>query len=335
MKKLFLLFLTTLVIFVNTSFTEPPASKHFTIKQLSPGVWAAINNDNYGHAICNAGIIDLGDQTIIFDPFMNLDAAKDLKAVAKQLTKREASTIINSHYHNDHIRGNQAFLPARIISTQWTRNKIAISEPEEVEWEKKNVAKLAADHKKQLVTANVKEKEELTLWIGYYEGIAANLPLYKIILPNVTFTDSLWIHGIARSLQLVELKDGHTASDLILVLPKEGIVFMGDLLFEKRHPYLAHGKPGSWSKHLQNLYENTTLQKYVPGHGEVCDRAYLKTMNQYILDLQSMVSKNVDEQKPDSLTTRLPAPIAYADWKFGRFLRPNLNFLIKEYRKNK
>jgi len=68
MKKLFLLFLSLPVILITTSFQSPQSHKHFTIKQLSPGVWAAINNDNYGHAICNAGIIDLGDQTIIFDP---------------------------------------------------------------------------------------------------------------------------------------------------------------------------------------------------------------------------------------------------------------------------
>ena len=335
MKKLFFFLLSLPFILAIISFQSPPASKHFTVKQLSPGVWAAINNDNYGHAICNAGVIDLGDQTVIFDPFMNLDAANELKAVAKQLTKRDATIIINSHYHNDHIRGNQAFLPASIISTQWTRDKIAISEPEEIEWEKKNVAKLAADHRKQLADATPKEKEELALWIGYYEGIAANLPLYKTILPNVTFTDSLWIQGTARSIQLVELKNGHTESDLILVLPKEGIVFMGDLLFEKRHPWLAHGIPLAWSKHLDNLYNNTSLQQYVPGHGEVCNRQYLKTMSQYIGDLQAIVKNNIDQQQPDSLTAKLPVPAAYAGWKFGRFFTPNLKFLMKEYRKSK
>ena len=50
----------------------PKTSKHFTIKPMAPGVWAAINNDEYGHAICNAGIVDLGDKTLIYDPFMNM-----------------------------------------------------------------------------------------------------------------------------------------------------------------------------------------------------------------------------------------------------------------------
>jgi hypothetical protein len=31
-----------------------------------------------GYAICNVGIVDIGDKTIIFDTFISPDAAKDL-----------------------------------------------------------------------------------------------------------------------------------------------------------------------------------------------------------------------------------------------------------------
>jgi hypothetical protein len=36
-------------------------------------------------------------------------------------------------------------------------------------------------------------------------------------------------------------------------LPAEGIVFMGDLLFVHRHPWLGDGDPGSWKKHLERF----------------------------------------------------------------------------------
>ena len=42
-------------------------------------MWAAIQNDKGGHAISNAGIIALGNKTIVFDAFMNPDAASELK----------------------------------------------------------------------------------------------------------------------------------------------------------------------------------------------------------------------------------------------------------------
>jgi hypothetical protein len=38
-----------------------------------------IQNDKGGHAICNAGIIDLGNKTLVFDAFINPDAAIELR----------------------------------------------------------------------------------------------------------------------------------------------------------------------------------------------------------------------------------------------------------------
>ena len=115
-----------LVFFVFSAFTCHPlkgqkkvfTSAHFNIREPAPGVWAAINNDEGGLAICNAGIADLGDRTVVFDPFMNIDAASDLKRAAKILTGRPVGIVLNSHFHNDHIRGNQLFDQSIIIGTK-------------------------------------------------------------------------------------------------------------------------------------------------------------------------------------------------------------------------
>ncbi len=51
-------------------------SRHFNLEQLADGVYAAIHAEE-GWAICNAGIIDLGDRTLVFDSFMSPQAAID------------------------------------------------------------------------------------------------------------------------------------------------------------------------------------------------------------------------------------------------------------------
>lgn len=334
MKKLITLLQLLTIITLAFSFTPPKTSKHFTIHKLSDGVWAAINNDHFGHAICNAGIVDLGDKTIIFDPFMNIDAAIDLKSIAKELTHKEASIVINSHYHNDHVRGNQVFLPASIISTTWTRKQMAISEPQELDWEKKNAPKLAELNRQKLKTATGKEKEELPIWIGYYEAMITNDPLVKTTLPNITFNDSLWIHGTKRSVLLVEYKNAHTGSDAVMILPKEGIAFMGDLLFEKRHPYLGDGNPDSWANYLDKLYTDSSLHVFVPGHGNVTERTTLKEMSQYIKNVKQLVFDGIEKAQPDSVINKLPIPSLYTDWKFKQFFGFNVSFLIKQARAN-
>jgi len=75
---------------------------------LADGVYAALHVEG-GYAIGNAGIIDLGDRTLIFDTCLNPRAAKDLQMAAKTLTGRPVDSVINSHWHHDHTWGNQIF----------------------------------------------------------------------------------------------------------------------------------------------------------------------------------------------------------------------------------
>jgi glyoxylase-like metal-dependent hydrolase (beta-lactamase superfamily II) len=98
-----------------------PDSKHFRLQQLADGVYAAIHIDG-GAAIGNAGIVDLGDRTLIYDTFLTPQAAEDLRTAAEALTGRPIDAVINSHWHNDHIWGNQVFgANTEIISTEETR----------------------------------------------------------------------------------------------------------------------------------------------------------------------------------------------------------------------
>ena len=98
-----------------------PNSKHFRLQQLAEGVYAAIHMDG-GTAISNAGIVDLGDHTLIYDTLMTPQAATDLRLAAETLTGRPIDMVINSHWHYDHIWGNQVFSPnTKIISTEETR----------------------------------------------------------------------------------------------------------------------------------------------------------------------------------------------------------------------
>jgi len=307
--------------------------KDFIIQQLAPNVWAAINNDKGGHAICNAGIIDLGDKTIVFDAFINPDAAFELKHTAESLTKHPVTFVINSHFHDDHTQGNQSFVPgASIISTVWTRNEIARAEPENLFDEKKNIETVLQKAKHEWQIATGIEKEEDLMWVGYYEAIAQALPKIKITLPGITFKDSLWIYGSKSSAVLYEVS-GHTNSDVVMVLPKEKIAFMGDILFTERHPYLGDGDPENWKKSLDRFYSDSSIKTYVPGHGEIAGKEELQILIQYINKLEQLSANAVTQNLPDSVFEKTAIPIEYKNWWFARFYTDNLSFLYERAKK--
>jgi cyclase len=307
-------------------------STNFTIQNLAPGVWAAIQNDNYGKAICNAGIVDLGDKTLVFDPFMNPQAARELKEAAEDLTRKPVSIVVDSHFHNDHIRGNQVFDPETIIiSTTFTRQEIEKVEPGEQEWEARHASSLLKATRQRMNSATESEKQELPLWIGYYEGMVESVNELEIRLPNLTFNDSIWITGSSRRVKLVEFKNCHTPSDAALFLPDDGIVFMGDILSVQRHPWISDGQPQSWQAVLKKFDEDSTYNTFLPGHGPVCHREGIEQLYEYLSKVQEL-TKNADT---DSLKVELmqqPIPLPYRKWYFSRFYQPNLQFLLNNHK---
>lgn len=308
--------------------TRIRASANFTIQKLAPKVWVAIHNDHFGKAICNAGIIDMGDKTLVFDPFMTPSAASELKAVAEKLTGKKVAFVVNSHHHTDHIRGNQAFLPnATIVGTNITRGQIEANEPGEQEWEKKHAPTLLQAIRKRMVNASGSERDELPYWIGYYEGIMESSDHLFTALPEYTFDDSLWINGTSLNIKLVECRNGHTVSDLVLLIPTLGIAFMGDLLYTDRHPWLSDGDATGWQNSLRIFYEDTVYHTYLPGHGRVTGKQSLKTLYEYLGDVQKLCNA-AQTDSAQSVLVNQPIPAAYRGWYNGRFYQPNLQFLI-------
>lgn len=307
-------------------------SANFTVHEIAPRVWAAIHNDHYGKAICNAGIIDMGDKTLIFDPFMTPSAAAELRDLARKLTKRNQFTIVNSHHHTDHIRGNQAFLPnASIYSSTITRKQIEINEPSEQEWEKKHAPTLLAATRKRMANAREVDRDEMPYWIGYYEGIIESSDHLFTALADFTFDDSLWIEGKDISVKLVECRNGHTVSDVVLLIPSLGVAFMGDLLSTGRHPWISDGDVEGWKKSLKRFYEDTAYHTYLPGHGKVAGKAALKTLYDYLVDVQSL-SKRATTDSAQAVLMNEPIPLQYRSWLCGRFYQPNLQFVISVFR---
>ena len=307
-------------------------SANFTVQQLAPNVWAAIHNQHYGKAICNAGIVDLGDKTLVYDPFMSPSAAAELRDIARKLTGNKNFYIVNSHYHTDHIRGNQAFLPnATIFGTSMTRTLIEINEPSEQEWEKKHVPTLLQAIRKRMVNASEIDRQEMPYWVGYYEGIMESSDFLFTALPDYTFDDSLWIEGKEVSVKLVEWRNGHTVSDAVLLIPSLGIAFMGDLLCTDRHPWLSDGDVDGWKSALKTFYEDKAYHTYLPGHGAVSGKESLKILYDYLVDVQKMCNGAVTDSAQAALMNE-PIPLQYRSWLCGRFYQPNIQFLINSAR---
>jgi hypothetical protein len=159
-------------VLVSVVFAQKFESKHFKIEKLSDGVFVAIHSFG-GYAICNSGIVEIGNKVLVFDTFLTPEAAKDLKKAVESLTGKSVTYVINSHAHNDHIRGNQVFNPnSVIISTNNIRKQIEKDEPKQIAYEKENVAERLSQMKRNYETAeDDATKMEYYMWIGFMDPI--------------------------------------------------------------------------------------------------------------------------------------------------------------------
>lgn len=318
------LFVSTLIPALLTfSYGQKFSSRHFTIQKLANGIYAAIAAPG-GHAICNAGIIDLGKSTLVFDPFMSPEAASDLEKAAIRLTGRRPAYVVNSHYHNDHVSGNQVFKGAAIISTATTRELMAKHLPQEMEDNKKQApARLKAVMAAASTAVTPHQRMENKLWTGYYEALTRASAVQRLVLPGTTFKDRYEIRGSQRSVQLISYGTGHTPGDLIMNLPGEGVVFMGDLLFIGHHPWLGDGDMAQWREVLRRV-ASLHSKILVPGHGPVGGAAAIGHLTAYFDMVETTAGRYAAQKQPPVQDTAFRIPAPFDQWYLSLFFTPNI-----------
>jgi cyclase len=305
-----------------------PASPHFTLHELSEGIYAAIHAPD-GWAQSNAGIIDLGDRTLVFDAFLSPQATRDLLAAAQALTGRPARLVLNSHYHNDHLWGNLA-VPADmdILSTFKTREILATRDPREYQGYHKQAVQSLGEMQALLERASSEsEKAHAQYFVVYYQAILDTLPMLPPRLANIVTQDVLEFTGSKRRARFIPL-GGHTASDAILHLPDDHMLFLGDLLFVHAHPYLADGHPEELLQTVAYIKE-LRADVLVPGHGPLGRVDDVDAMLEYINEMQELVQQAIQDGVSREDITKRPIPAKYLTWIFPNFYEENIQFLYQ------
>jgi cyclase len=305
-------------------------SRHFRIEELAQGVWAAIHIPG-GYAIGNAGIVDLGDRALVYDSLFTPQAGADLRAAAEALVGRPVDWVIDSHWHNDHIWGNQAFGPdTDIISSAETRRMIVTTRGHGAfdAFMASARGNLESTRGQFEGATDEGQRRQLALWVDYHQAVVDAKPILRIRPPNVTFVQRMGFYGTRRSAHLIDFAGGHTESDSVLFLPQERIAFLSDLLFIGHQPYLGGGDPDRMD---QILVEVSKLgpQVLVPGHGPVSGPDSLQTMQQYVRALDQLALKMLADGVAEEAIEQMAVPAPFRDWLFGAFFPGNMHFLYQ------
>ncbi len=295
------------------------ASRHFRLERLAPGVYAAVAVAGAG-AVANAGIVDLGGVTLVFDTFQTPQAARDLWRETVEVTGRPPAWVANSHWHRDHIRGNQEFPEATVLATRTTRELMAERAATTIRELKESDPQVHLSRLERRLSEELdsERRRRLAEQISTARETSLERNRLELRLPDKTFEARHEVKGFDRSCELIELGTGHTESDTILLLRKERIVFAADLVVVGSHPWLAHGDPTAWLAALDRLQE-LEARVVVPGHGPVAGPAEVEPIRGYIEELLRVAAD--DRMNP------VDVPRPYARWHDAEVFFRNLEAL--------
>ncbi|HLK32465.1 MAG TPA: MBL fold metallo-hydrolase [Terriglobales bacterium] len=227
----------------------------FKLERVGEGVWAAIGTDG-GKAGANAGFVVGEDGVAVIDTFADPEAAKELLAEIRKLTPLPIRFVVNTHYHLDHVNGNDVFAAAgaTILAQRNVRD-----------WERTENLKWWGDKIKPEVKARVE----------------------SLKLPDVVYDQGVDLYLDSRKLE-VRSYPGHTGGDSIVYVHDAGVLFCGDLFWNHHIPNLTDATTGVWTKTL-NALVGSGAGKFVPGHGEPGTSLDVRALQQYLEDLRAAV----------------------------------------------
>ena len=276
---------------------RPAGTSHtgnaFKFNKVAEGVYHAIGTGSLA-VVGNSSVIVNDSDVIIVDDHVSPAAAWVLLDEVKSLTNKPVTTVINTHFHFDHAHGNQIFGPSvQIIGHEFTRRMLLGNPtamplyqgylngmPTQID----NLKKRIAEEKNAAAKAKLQTQLQVT------ENNYASQKELKPTPPNVTLSTQMTLFRGSREIQIRYLGRGHTAGDVVVLLPKERIVMTGDFLTSGLSN-MSDSYPEEWAASLDAL-KRLEFDTVMPGHGEpFTDKAKIDYFQAYLRDVWSETSR--------------------------------------------
>ena len=296
-----------------------PESQHFAMERIAKGVYACIHKPG-GAAFSNAGIVDLGDRTILVDAFDTQVAGRDLRRTAEGLFARPVDTIVLTHPHSDHWIGASVFDDqATILASKATR-KICHRWGTQILDDFKNPAEWEAWIQESEMQLETEQDEKVRVGlensITHVRYVMAEMLEFQPRYADQTFEETVTFQGSQRIAEFRSLGRGHSEDDAVLFLPQDKIAFIGDIGFFGTQPFLGFCDIDLYRGQMQ-FFQGSGYQVLVPGHGPVgkynhdieLQLRYIDVMEE--LDMfppdvgQTVIQVLVTQFSPDLLTESL------------------------------
>jgi len=217
----------------------------------------------------NTGIVIGDDAVMVIDTQATPVMAQDVIRRIREVTDKPIRYVVLSHYHAVRVLGATAYAPQHIIASRDTYDLIVERGDADMKSEIERFPRLfrAVESVPGLTWPTIVFERSMTLWLGKLE------------------------------VQILQLGRGHTKGDTVVWLPKDRILFSGDLVEFDATPYAGDAYFSDWPQTLDALAA-LKPEKLVPGRGAALKTpgevaAGLSGTRSFVADLYGVVRRGV------------------------------------------
>ncbi|MBO9490283.1 MBL fold metallo-hydrolase [Endozoicomonas sp. G2_1] len=178
--------------------------------------------------------------------------------------KRDVNLILNTHFHRDHVRGNAYFKQ---------RGAIIMAHPNVRRYLEKPKAIKMLGHISPSFTSE------------YY--------------PTIDIATNTLIKMNGQSIELYHTPKAHTNSDLFVVFKEANVIHAGDLVFNRRFPFIDIDNGGSVAGYIAGIEKvikvANTDTKIISGHGQTATIADLEASIIMLTETHSIIKELIQQ----------------------------------------
>lgn len=229
--------------------------------RVAEGVWGAQPPTG-----ANVGWFVAGDGVVVVDAGETPAIARAVLARIAETAKKPVKTLILTHAHADHVGGARVFAAAgaQVICHESAAPAVA------------SYLFAAPDPK---------------------DPADARAPAGSSIL---TLSERIVTVSPSQQVQVYWLGAAHTSGDLVVLLPREKVLFSGDIAVNAPVPFLQAPSCDalSWERVLVRL-AGLSLDKMVPGHGAIGPTAGIQTTGLYVQKVIKLARMLLESGMPE------------------------------------
>lgn len=211
---------------------------------------------------CNVSFVVTTEGVLMIDtPMAPADALKWRDEIAQY---GQVCYLVNTEPHIDHFAGN-GFFDGTVVAHEGTREAILNA----------SVEQLRGVLASMLPVSSAPEDD------------------FSFSPPAITLSQRLTLYLGKHTFKLINMP-GHSPFQVVVYVPEEGVMFTSDNVVNGSPPFMHQALPYEWLESLQQMRQ-LEADIFVPGHGNICNRGYLRKMSNTVQTWIDAVSEAIDK----------------------------------------